>query len=104
MYERFDGQIGAMAYLLFVLLYFPCISTTAAMVRELNRGWTVFSVVWTTSLAYVVAVLFYQTATFMQHPLSSSAWIAGFATLLIVIALCVRQQREPQLQPIAEGI
>ncbi|HEX4045153.1 MAG TPA: Fe(2+) transporter permease subunit FeoB, partial [Gammaproteobacteria bacterium] len=29
MYQRFDGQIGAFAYLLFVLLYFPCVSTTA---------------------------------------------------------------------------
>ncbi len=64
MYQRFDGRIGAMAYLLFVLLYFPCISTTAAMVRELNRRWTVFSVIWTTGIAYCVAVAFYQIATF----------------------------------------
>jgi ferrous iron transport protein B len=81
MYQRFDGQIGAMAYLLFVLLYFPCISTTAAMLRELNRAWTIFSVLWTTGVAYCVAVLFYQTATWARHPEFSLLWIASISGL-----------------------
>jgi ferrous iron transport protein B len=81
MYQRFDGQIGAIAYLLFVLLYFPCISTTAAMLREVHKGWTIFSVVWTTGIAYCVAVLFYQTATFARHPVSSLAWVTGIIIL-----------------------
>ena len=34
MAARFDGQAGAFAYLLFVLLYFPCVSTMAAMLRK----------------------------------------------------------------------
>jgi ferrous iron transport protein B len=85
MYERFDGQIGAIAYLLFVLLYFPCISTTAAMLRELNRSWTLFSVCWTTGIAYSVAVLFYQTATLSQHPVSSFEWIGGILTAIILV-------------------
>jgi ferrous iron transport protein B len=82
MYERFDGQVGAIAYMLFVLLYFPCVSTTAAMLRELNRGWTIFSVVWTTGMAYGVAVMFYQAATFMRHPVSSLEWIVGIMMVL----------------------
>jgi ferrous iron transport protein B len=63
MARQFDGTIGAIAYLLFVLLYFPCVSTVAAMSRELNRYWAAFSVLWTTGLAYGVAVGFYQVAT-----------------------------------------
>jgi ferrous iron transport protein B len=82
MYQRFDGQIGAFAYLLFVLLYFPCVSTTAVMLRELNRGWTFFSVVWTTGVAYGAAVLFYQAATFIRHPLASTFWIAGIISVM----------------------
>jgi ferrous iron transport protein B len=82
MYQRFDGQIGAFAYLLFVLLYFPCVSTTAVMLRELNRAWTLFSVAWSTAVAYGAAVLFYQAATFKHHPLSSALWIAGILVLL----------------------
>jgi ferrous iron transport protein B len=81
MFQRFDGQIGAFAYLLFILLYFPCISTMAAMLRELHRGWAVFSAFWTTGVAYAVAVVFYQAATLSRHPASSSIWIASMATL-----------------------
>src|SRR3990167_11339576 len=90
MYQRFDGQIGAIAYLLFVLLYFPCVSTTAAMLRELNRGWTVFSVCWTTGIAYCVAVGFYQLATFARHPLASLIWIASIAAVLISVIVFIR--------------
>jgi ferrous iron transport protein B len=110
MYERFDGQVGAIAYLLFVLLYFPCVSTTAAMLRELNRGWTVFSVLWTTGLAYGVAVLFYQAATFASHPIASLAWIAGIIAVLGVTIFSIKTfafvQRKPfkTLLPTGEGV
>ena len=76
MAQKFDGKIGAFAYLLFVLLYFPCVSTMAAMLRELHRGWALFSAYWSTGVAYAVAVMFYQAATWVRHPLASSLWIA----------------------------
>jgi ferrous iron transport protein B len=82
MAHYFDGQVGAMAYLLFVLLYFPCISATAALARESSRNWAVFSVLWTTGLAYMVAVIFYQAATFAKHPISSANWVIGLTLLL----------------------
>ncbi len=90
MYQRFDGQVGAIAYLLFVLLYFPCISTTAAMLREVNRAWTWFSICWSTGIAYCVAVMFYQAATWSQHPMLSSAWLAGICSVLIVTITSAR--------------
>lgn len=89
MYQQFDGQIGAFAYLMFVLLYFPCISTMAVMMRELNRGWSLFSGAWMTGVAYGASVFFYQAATWMRHPVSSTLWLFGvagvfFATIIIV--------------------
>ena len=92
MYQRFDGQVGAIAYLLFVLLYFPCISTTAAMMREVSRAWTVFSVLWTTGVAYCVAVGFYQAATFLKHPESSSLWLIGIVCVAITTIFMIRAQ------------
>ncbi|WP_218814548.1 Fe(2+) transporter permease subunit FeoB [Rickettsiella endosymbiont of Dermanyssus gallinae] len=71
MSHYFDCKIGAFAYLLFILLYFPCISTMAVMQREIGRSWAYFSMAWSTGIAYAVATVFYQTATFMQHPLQS---------------------------------
>lgn len=77
MVERFGSAASAFAYLLFVLLYFPCVSVVATIARELNKSWAAFSVIWTTGVAYTVAVVFYQSAIFMDNPLHSSAWILG---------------------------
>ena len=88
MYQHFSGQRGAFAYLLFVLLYVPCVSTTAVMARELNKGWAVFSVIWSVSLAYGVSVLYYQIATFSLHPHVAIAWIIAIcASFLITVLL-----------------
>lgn len=86
MYRHFGehAQAAAMAYLLFVLLYFPCISAIAALIKEASLGWASFSTLWTTLLAYLVAVMFYQLATWKAHPWSSSLW-AGGALLVIIL-------------------
>ena len=90
MYQKFDGQIGAFAYLLFILLYFPCVSTTAAMLRELHYGWSIFSACWMAGIAYGTAVTFYQAATWFKHPLSSSFWILGLALLFALTIVVIR--------------
>ncbi len=86
MTQRFDGMAGAFAYLLFVLLYMPCVAAIAAVRREASARWTIFVAAWTTGFAYIAATLFYQIATFNAHVGSSSAWIAGciaFSALVI---------------------
>ena len=90
MAERFDGQAGAFAYLLFVLLYFPCVAATAAVYRETGARWTLFVAGWTTGMAYVAATVFYQTATFAQHPATSTAWIAAMLGAMAVAVAAMR--------------
>lgn len=85
MRARFDGQAGAFAYLLFILLYFPCVAATAAVFRETTVGWTVFVAGWTTGLAYMVATIFYQCAVFWQHPFYSLSWIGGLGSLFLFV-------------------
>lgn len=108
MYQQFDGQAGAFAYLLFVLLYFPCISTMAAMLRELHRGWSVFSAFWMTGVAYAVAVVFYQSVTWRQHPSASAFWIgimmtAFFGTIFAMKHYAKRGERNDRLNAIPVG-
>jgi ferrous iron transport protein B len=90
MQARFDGQAGAFSYLLFILLYFPCVAATAAIYREAGTGWTIFVAAWTTGLAYMVATIFYQAATMNQHLNNSSAWIGGMLTVFIGVVLALR--------------
>ncbi len=84
MVNLFDGKIGAFAYLLFVLLYFPCVAAIAAVYRETNLGWTVFAGLWTTGLAYIVAVIFYQLGTFSVHPAGSFIWTGTMLAVFVV--------------------
>lgn len=77
----FDGKIGAFAYLLFVLLYFPCVAAIAAVYRETDWRWTLFAGMWTTGLAYLASTSFYQIATFNRHPVFSLTWI-GFVVVV----------------------
>lgn len=84
MVERFGRQEAAFAYLLFVLLYLPCVSVIATIARELNLSWALFSGAWTTLIAYGSAVFFYQGATFFLHPRSSLGWLLGIPIALIL--------------------
>lgn len=90
MRSRFDGQAGAFAYLLFILLYFPCVAATAAVYRETNLGWTLFVTCWTTGLAYMSATIYYQSAVFSRHPLYSFSWIAGLIVFFLLVVLALR--------------
>ncbi len=71
MVTKFGSLSAAFSYLLFVLLYIPCISVVGAMVRESTRGWAILSVLWSASIAYVSAVIVYQAVNIFDHPTSS---------------------------------
>ncbi|WP_298608960.1 Fe(2+) transporter permease subunit FeoB [uncultured Thiothrix sp.] len=86
MNHYFDGRIGAFAYLLFILMYFPCVASTGAMYREVGARWAVLGVAWNTGLAYGAATLFYQLATLTRHPAQSLWWTA---LVLLAFSLAV---------------
>jgi ferrous iron transporter FeoB len=85
MINCFGGAIEAYAYLLFTLLYFPCVSVVAVIAKELNFKWAIFSVIWSTGLAYIIAALFYQIAT-----LNSWLWIMGLVSTLLIFFVAAR--------------
>ncbi|CEK11943.1 Fe(2+) transporter permease subunit FeoB [Legionella hackeliae] len=85
MAERFDGKAGAYAYLVFILLYVPCVSTMAVIRQEANHKYMWFSIIWSFFVAYVSAVFIYQVATYNAHPQQSLVWI--LLILLVVLGL-----------------
>jgi ferrous iron transport protein B len=55
---------AALAFLIFVLIYFPCIAVVAAVKKETGGWkWATFLAVYTTGLAYLVAFVVYQVGT-----------------------------------------
>ena len=91
MQSLFNGQLGAFAYLLFILLYMPCVATIGVIYKELGTFWATFSVAWSFVVAYGAAVIVYQIGTFSANPASATLWLIGvsltatafFASLII---------------------
>lgn len=56
----------ALAYMLFVLIYFPCIATFAAIKQESgNWKWAIFTAGYTTGVAWLVAFAVFQIGNFI---------------------------------------
>lgn len=90
MQARFDGKTGAFAYMLFILLYFPCVAAFGAMVREIGLKWALFAGAWSTWLAWFAATEFYQGATFARHPGTSALWMTAMALGMLAIIAALR--------------
>ncbi len=88
---NFDGAAGAFAYLVFVLLYAPCVATVAAMWREAGGPWTLFVLGWTTLMGFVGATIAYQAATLDRDPAAALMWIAAVLAALVAAVLALRR-------------
>lgn len=80
----FDGELGAFSYLLFILLYMPCVATVGAIYKELGTFWTIFSTSWSFVMAYTIAVMFYQAGHLMTDPVSAISWLVAMVVLQVV--------------------
>ena len=63
--NSFFTPVKAFAFLIFVLLYFPCIATIATLRREIGNGWAAFTVVHSLALAWVMAFLVFQIGSLL---------------------------------------
>ena len=102
----FPSAFAAFCYLVFVLLYAPCVAVLGAVAKE--AGWRYMLLVfgWSTGLAYAVATCLYQLGTFAAHPAFSSLWIL---TALIAIGLFIGHLKKlgaralpPELIPVKQ--
>ncbi|MBT5719225.1 MAG: ferrous iron transport protein B [Gammaproteobacteria bacterium] len=87
----FSGPFAAFCYLVFILLYAPCVAVLGAINKEAGWYWTLLVFGWSTGLAYITATVIYQVGTFFVNPLFSSLWIIGMLTILIVFILNLKR-------------
>jgi ferrous iron transport protein B len=58
--QRVFTPLVAYSFMLFILIYFPCVATLSAIRREAGTRWAVFAALYTTGLAWVVALAVYK--------------------------------------------
>ena len=90
MATQFGTQFAAFCYLVFILLYAPCVAVLGVIAKESGIRWMLLTFGWTTGLAYVTASCLYQLGTIADHPVSSLVWLAGSA---VVSTIAVRLLR-----------
>jgi ferrous iron transport protein B len=61
--QKVFTPLVACTLMLFVLIYFPCIAVIAAIKKEANWKWAVFTMFYTTALAWIVAFVAYQAGS-----------------------------------------
>lgn len=61
------SPLSAVAFLVFVLLYVPCVATLATIRGEFGSRWAVFAAVYQTSAAWILAVIVYQTGRLLGY-------------------------------------
>ena len=84
MAAMFSGPFSAFCYLVFVLLYAPCVAVLGAVNKEAGWRWTLLVFSWCTGLAYITATVIYQIGTFSVNPLFSTLWIIAMMSILLV--------------------
>ncbi|MFY9153696.1 MAG: ferrous iron transport protein B [Prolixibacteraceae bacterium] len=58
--EKVFSPLVAFALMVFVLIYFPCVAVVAAIKKEANWRWAIFTTVYTTAIAWVAAFAIFQ--------------------------------------------
>jgi ferrous iron transport protein B len=70
---------NSLAYLSFILLYLPCVSTLVVIAKELSWHWSVGGLIWSSVLAYSVAALINQLSS------GAGSFYVVFSALFIMI-------------------
>lgn len=60
------SPIASISFMLFILIYFPCVAVIAAIRKEANWRWALFTMVYTTGLAWLIAFVVYQVGVFLS--------------------------------------
>jgi len=55
--QKVFTSASALAFLLFILIYFPCVAVIVAIAKEANWKWAIFVAIYTTILAWLLALV-----------------------------------------------
>lgn len=87
----FPSEAAVIAYLLFILLYTPCVAALGAIYRETSIRWTLFVAGWTFFLGYAVATLYYQFSLLSVQPMVTLGWTAVISIAMAAIFIMMRR-------------
>jgi len=91
MASLFGSPLAAFSYLVFILLYAPCVAVLGAIAKEAGWRWMLLVFSWSTGLAYVTASTIYQIGNFAANPIFSGAWLLGCVIAMSLAITSLKQ-------------
>lgn len=87
----FPNHAAVLAYLIFILLYTPCVAAVGAVYRESTLRWTILITLWTFIVAWLGATFYYQATLYlMGEGTNSLKYLIGIPIFLISIFLFLK--------------
>ena len=83
----FSGSAGAFSFLIFCLLYCPCVSSFAVMKKEIGKKWTIFAVVLQLFVAYLTSFLAFKIYKLAENIGVLKLFFNLFALLIIIFSI-----------------
>ena len=75
----FSSTASVVSFLVFCLLYIPCLSTIAVMFKEIGKKWTFFAIIIEILIAYFISMVFYNLFKLCE--------LFGFAKVILCFVL-----------------
>jgi ferrous iron transport protein B len=85
--QGFGSNATALAFLVFVLLYSPCAAALTMLFKEHGWQWMVFSFVYLTVLAWIIATITYQLLAFNSQ---SWMWLGLCAAMIVTFVASMK--------------
>lgn len=92
----FSGEyaaVDALSFMIFTLLYVPCIATVAALVREVGAKWAAFGVILQLVTAYIVTLLIRSVVILFLTNAGLAAGICAVALISIISLLMILSKK-----------
>ena len=85
----FASSASVISYLVFCLLYFPCLASMGVLSKEIGKKWMIFGAITQFVIAYFVAMFFYNLVKIFNLLGTGYFLLLVFAVLSILISIIV---------------
>ena len=89
-HENFDDKLAILAYLIFISIYFPCVSVFGVITNEIGKKWAVISALWSTVVGYAVATIFYQVTSMIINGITNYKFLSLGIAIFIISAYLLK--------------
>ncbi|GHA02176.1 ferrous iron transport protein B [Ignatzschineria ureiclastica] len=94
----FTSTASVISYLIFILLYTPCVAALGAVYREAGLRWTILVASWTFIIGWILATGYYQFHLLnMGAGIAPIIWIISLAAALFALFMLLRYMGKKEI-------